>query len=123
MNTNPHFITNQQRRLYFSIIRDIRSIKKDLLVYLYDKVVPLPAYTLSTEELKELLKIMDLDLPRQKNGKPVSFASCQIDTKTMNDHIRKIESWCIDSKIPLKYYEAELEKISNFSNKDTVFVN
>ena len=110
-------ISDPQRRLYFSILRDIRSIKKDLIINLGGKIVPLPAWTLKTEDLKELLKIMDLDLPRQKNGKPVSFANGQIDTKDMTDHIRRLELWCIESHIPLKYYEAEMSRLETFSQQ------
>ena len=115
----PNSASNNQRRLYFSILRDIRNTKKDLIINLAGKIVPLPAYTLSTEELKELLKIMDLDLPRQKNGKPVSFAAGQIDTPTFTEHIRRLELWCIESHIPLQYYEAEMSRLENFSQYET----
>lgn len=119
-STKPNTITDQQRRLYFAILRDIRESGRDLIVSLNGKIVPMPIYTLSTENAKELLKMLDLNYPKTK-GKPESMARGQISTKDMNDHIRWLETTAIESNMTIGHYQAEMERLSNFSQIETKF--
>lgn len=114
-------ITNQQRKLLFAIIKDLRSVKRDLIIPINGILTPLPLYTLDTETARNLLKLVDLDYPRDKRGHPASQAAGEISTKDMTEHIKRLEVWAIESQIPLRHYEAEMERLSNFSQIETKF--
>lgn len=121
-STSQNKITHNQRKLYFAVVTDIMKSKRDLIISLNGILTPLPIYTLPLEKARTLLKAVDLDF-EQIDGKDASMAAGQISTTGMANHIRFLEQSALESGIKLHHYEKELERLSNFSNKDTVFVN
>lgn len=64
---------------------------------------------LSKETIRNLLKYLDFNYPRNENGVPLSYT--KLDSKQMSDHITWIERQCAFSGIEMKYISDEWERI------------
>lgn len=60
---------------------------------------------LSTESVRNLLKYLDFDYPRDENGQPLSYRD--MSNKQMHDHVMWIEKMASQSGFTLKYIEDE----------------
>jgi hypothetical protein len=114
-NDNVNTISHPQRKLYRAILRDIQNSKRDFIVNLGGAITALPLYKLPQESIHDLLKHMNLDYPRDKQGKVASTAAGQISSKHMTDHIKWLELCCIESHIEMLHYEEETKRLMNLS--------
>ena len=64
---------------------------------------------LSKETIRNLLKYLDFNYPRNENGVPLSYT--KLDSKQMTDHVSWIERQCAFSGIEMKYISDEWERI------------
>lgn len=64
---------------------------------------------LSKETIRNLLKHLDFNYPRNENSLPLSYT--KLDSKQMSDHITWIERQCAFSKIEMRYIADEWERI------------
>lgn len=66
---------------------------------------------LSKETIRNLLKYLDFNYPRNDNGIPLSYT--KLDSKQMSDHVTWIERQCAFSGIEMKYIVESWERIIN----------
>lgn len=64
---------------------------------------------ISKESMRELLKHLDFDYPRDDNGCPLSYT--KLDSKQMMNHIMWIEMTASNSNVTFGYIEKEWERI------------
>lgn len=67
-------------------------------------------FYLSADTLKQLLKALDFDYPRQKDGTPLSYT--QLSTADMLGHLAYIETLCAENGIEpefIKEFEKEIK--------------
>lgn len=64
---------------------------------------------LSKETIRNLLKYLDFNYPRNDDGVPLSYT--KLDSKQMTDHVSWIERQCAFSGIEMKYISDEWERI------------
>ena len=64
---------------------------------------------LSKETIRNLLKYLDFNYPRNDDGMPLSYT--KLDSKQMTDHVSWIERQCAFSGIEMKYISDEWERI------------
>lgn len=64
---------------------------------------------LSKESIRNLLKHLDFNYPRNENGLPLSYT--KLDSKQMTDHVSWIERQCAFSGIEMKYISDEWDRI------------
>lgn len=65
----------------------------------------------SKESIRNLLKHLDFNYPRNDDGVPLSYT--KLDSKQMTRHIEWIERQCAFSSIELLYIKAEWDRIVN----------
>lgn len=65
--------------------------------------------SISKESIRNLLKHLDFNYPRNENGMPLSYT--KLDSKQMSDHITWIERQCAFSGIEMRYIADEWERI------------
>ena len=73
------------------------------------RIVIRPFY-LSADTLKQLLKVLDFDYPRQKDGTPLSYT--RLSTTDMLEHLAYIETLCAENGIEpefIKEFEREIK--------------
>ena len=94
------------RFLHGVIYKEVKAIKKPL--YVFDgKFVFRPA-GLSMESLKQLLKHLDLDYPRE-DEKVLSMT--KLDTKQMGDHIEWMIKLLAENKLTFPYIDLEWSRL------------
>ena len=64
---------------------------------------------ISKESIRNLLKHLDFNYPRDENEKPLSYT--KLDSKQMTEHISWIERQCAFSGIEMRYISQEWERI------------
>ena len=64
---------------------------------------------LSKETIRNLLKYLDFNYPRNDDSVPLSYT--KLDSKQMSDHVTWIERQCAFSGIEMKYISDEWERI------------
>ena len=119
---NIHKITDNQRRLYRQILKDVYEFSqsgKPFLADVGDYTIQLPIKGKNTDDLHELFKQINLDYERDDKGKVQSTARGKISSAGINQHISWIEKCAIESGAKLRHYEAELHRLSNFSQIET----
>lgn len=65
--------------------------------------------SISKETIRNLLKHLDFNYPRDEDGKPLSYT--KLDSKQMSEHVTWIERQCAFSGIEMQYISAEWEII------------
>ena len=65
--------------------------------------------SISKETIRNLLKHLDFNYPRDENAKPLSYT--KLDSKQMSDHVNWIERQCAFSGIEMQYISSEWERI------------
>ena len=86
----------QMRALRYLCIREYR--------------IAIRPFYLSADTLKQLLKVLDFDYPRQKDGTPLSYT--QLSTADMLGHLAYIETLCAENGIEpefIKEFEKEIK--------------
>lgn len=68
---------------------------------------------LSKETIRNLLKYLDFNYPRNENGVPLSYT--KLDSKQMSDHVTWIERQCAFSGIEMKYIVESWERIKKLA--------
>jgi len=67
---------------------------------------------LSLDSLKQLLKHLDENYPKDEEGRPLSYT--KLNSKQMHDHLLFIESSCAHVGFELKHIAQEWERISSW---------
>ena len=65
--------------------------------------------SISKETIRNLLKHLDFNYPRDENGTPLSYT--KLDSKQMSEHVNWIERQCAFSGIEMQYITEQWEII------------
>jgi len=94
------------RFLHGVIYKDVKAIKRPL--YVFDGQFVFRPSGLSVESLKQLLKHLDLDYPRE-DEKVLSIT--KLSTKQMGNHIEFMINLLADNGLTFKHIDEEWERI------------
>ncbi|MDR2790257.1 MAG: hypothetical protein LBB59_04715 [Campylobacteraceae bacterium] len=100
-------ISNNFNRFIFSILRDLHAHCKVLKID--EPRALLPINLIDAETLRNLLKYLDLNYPRDDRGVPLSYT--KLDSKQMSEHVNWIEKQAGLSGVELSHITREWERI------------
>ena len=101
-------ISNNFNRFIFGVV--LEDLRRPNIVLSFD----MPKFKMRTsqiskESLRNLLKYLDLDYPRDERGEPLSYT--KLTSQQMTKQIEFIEQTAGFSGVELKYIEAEWKRI------------
>lgn len=103
-------ISNHFNRFIFGVVlEDLR--RPNITLHFEHPHFKFRTSSISKESMRNLLKFLDFDYPRDEEGKPLSYT--KIDSKQMSDHIKWIELIAGQSGVELDYIAEEWARIIN----------
>jgi hypothetical protein len=100
-------ISSNFNRFVFAVLKDLRRQCKILKID--EPRALLPISLIDSESLRNLLKYLDLNYPRDDKGIPLSYT--KLDSKQMNEHVNWIEKQAGLSGVELSHITREWERI------------
>lgn len=86
------------------------ELKKQGVVLQFDNpVFKFRTASVSKESIRNLLKYLDYDYPRNDEGEPLSYT--KLDSKQMSSHVAWIELIAANSGLEFKYITLEFERL------------
>ena len=99
--------TNFQKFIFGVVLEDLKN--SGGVLEFQDPPFKFRCASISKESIRNLLKHLDFNYPRNENGLPLSYT--KLDSKQMSDHITWIERQCAFSGIEMRYIADEWERI------------
>ena len=101
-------ISSNFNRFIFGVVLEDLKHSGGILTF-QDPTFKFRVSSISKESIRNLLKHLDFNYPRDDAQKPLSYT--KLDSKQMSDHINWIERQCAFSGIEMQYISQEWERI------------
>lgn len=101
--------SNFYRFIFGVVLEDLK--KQDGTLQFEEPPFKFKPKAISKESLRNLLKHLDFDYPRDEKAMPLSYT--KLDSKQMTRHIEWIERQCAYSSIELDYISLEWNRLVN----------
>lgn len=96
------------RFMHGVVLAQMRSLR---YLCIREHRIAIRPFYLSAGTLKQLLKVLDFDYPREKDGAPLSYT--QLSTADMLAHLAYIETLCAENGIEPEYLREFKEELRN----------